>query len=334
MAKRQWTVKQANDWYATKPWPVGCNFLPSTAINDTEMWQGESFDPATIDRELGWAAKIGFNSVRVFLQYKVYEADPAGFKARFEQFLSIAASHGITMMPLLFDDCCFAGKQPYLGKQDAPVPGVHNSGWVPSPGSDIAGNRDAWPRLRQYVLDMLGTFGKDERVLVWDLYNEPGANPQFAPKEFLQSVFEWAWEGRPSQPMTIGPFQGNQNWTDELSQIMLEGSDVVSFHCYVDTTLTNTYLETFRKYQRPMFCTEWMARILTSTFQTHLPLWKAEKIGCYNWGLVAGKTQTFMPWGSAPGTPEPELWLHDIFRLDGTPYKQEEIDAIRKATGR
>ena len=233
---------------------MGCNFLPSTAVNDVELWQRETSDPEAIDRELGWAQGLGLNSVRVFVNYVVWQDDAAGLKQRFGQFLTIADRHGLSVMPVLFDDCAFAGKEPHLGTQDAPVPGVHNSGWVPSPGLKRVTDRATWPSLERYLKDLVGTFGSDRRVVVWDLYNELG---------------------------------------------------------------------------RPVLCTEWLHRQSSNTVVAILPLLAREHVGCYNWGLVAGRTQTFMPWGSNPGDPVPALWQHDLFYADGTPFDPAECDVFR-----
>lgn len=343
MTSARWTPEKARDWYARIPWPVGCNFLPSTAINDTEMWQAESFDRPTIERELGWAQDLGFNAVRVFLQYIVWNADPAGFIERLDKFLSIAHSRGISTTPILFDDCCFAGKEPFLGRQDDPVPGVHNSGWVPSPGPAIVNDRGNWPRLEQYVRDVMGRFANDPRILLWDLYNEPGANPKFDSREFLTAAFAWARAAKPSQPLTSGVFQGKLDGsltleefaaTDERSRIMLENSDVLSFHNYCDLSWIEGSKRMFEKAGRPLFCTEWMARGgMNSLFSTHLPFWKQHKIGCFNWGLVGGKTQTYFPWNNPKGSPEPAVWHHDILRRDGTPFSADEVACIRAVTG-
>jgi len=162
------------DWYNNVGAICGCNYLPRTAVNMTEMWQADTFDPKTIDQELGWAEDAGYNSLRVFLQYLVWQDDAEGLKKRIDEFLTIAGKHGIRTMFILFCDCAFAGKEPYLGKQDDPVPGVHNSGWVPSPGLKRVTDRSVWPDLEKYVKDLVSTFGNDERVLIWDLYNEPG----------------------------------------------------------------------------------------------------------------------------------------------------------------
>src|SRR5512133_1841758 len=132
MSVLSWPVEQAWEWYRQQPWLVGCNFIPSTAINQLEMWQADSFDMKTIDRELGWAAAIGFNSMRVFLHDLVWQADAEGFKQRIKQYLAVAERHGILTMFVFFDDCW--NTDPHLGRQPEPIPGVHNSGWVQSPG--------------------------------------------------------------------------------------------------------------------------------------------------------------------------------------------------------
>ena len=333
MASKQWPVEQANEWYDARPWPVGCNFLPSSAVNDVEMWDACSFDPDTIDRELGWAEDLGFNSVRVFLQYVVWNEDPAGFLDRLEHFLDITDSHGITTMPILFDDCTHAGYHLHTGPQADPVPGIHNSRWVASPGKDIAADDANWPRLEQYVRDVVGRFARDPRVIVWDLYNEPSNGAGFDHAKLLGAAFDWAQDVRPDQPLTVGVFAFDPQWKDPLSRTMLERSDVISFHSYSGLDDSKTFVDNLRSFGRPIFCTEWMARTFSSKFQTHLPMWKDEKVGCYCWGLVAGRTQTYFPWGSPEGAPEPELWFHDIFRTDRSPFDPAEIDAIKSATG-
>jgi hypothetical protein len=328
----RWTADQANEWHAQQPWLCGPNFLPSTAVNSTDMWQAETFDPETIDRELGWAQEIGFNSCRVFVQYLVWEHDPGGLKERIDRFLSIADKHGITTMPILFDDCMQSGREPYLGEQDAPVPSVHNSGWTPSPGHGRAMDRAEWPGFERYVKDIVGAYAHDERVVVWDLYNEPGASfASFANPDntvpLVKAAFRWAREAGPSQPLTVCAF----SWRDlERWRVVLEMSDVISFHSYDDLETTQQLIEILEPYGRPLLNTEWMARTRGSRFETHLPLFKEKKIGCYNWGLVAGKTQTWIPWGTPHGVPEPELWFHDVFHTDGTPYSNAEIEAIRR----
>ena len=306
-AAKRWSAAKARQWYEKRDWPIGCNFLPSTAVNSTEMWQAESFDPTTIDKELGWAEDIGFNSIRVFVQYLVWEDDPEGLKKRMEKLLEIAESHGISVMFILFDDCF--KPEPYLGKQDDPIPGVHNSQWTSSPGEKRKKSKD-WSKLEQYVRDVVGHFADDDRIIVWDLYNEP----QGGTRPLVEKTFAWARMENASQPLTTC------SSAEDLC-------DVVSYHAYGPAVL-----EDYAKYGGstcPAICTEWMARTAGSRFETHLPLFKKYKIGCYSWGLVAGRTQTYLPYSSKEGDPEPTLWFHDIFRQDGTPYDPEEIEFIK-----
>ena len=327
----RWPASKASAWYNARPWLVGCNFVPSTAVNDVEMWQRDSFDPATIDRELGWAQGLGFNSVRVFVNFVVWRDDPEGLKKRFERFLAIADKHGISAMPVLLDDCSFAGREAVPGRQPDPVPGVHNSQWVSSPPLKMVADRAAWPEIEKYVKDLVGTFGADKRVLVWDLYNEPGNSGMGAKSQpLMEAVFTWARQARPSQPLTVGAWA---NLRDAMQRRMMEISDVVSFHGYDARPEIEAKLKLCGEFGRPVLCTEWLLRQGGNTPQTLLQLFRDRKIGCYNWGLVAGRTQTYMPWGSARGTPMPKLWQHDLFHKDGSPFDPAEVQLIRRVTG-
>jgi hypothetical protein len=330
-AASRWTPERTWEWYRPQPWLVGCNFLPSTAVNDIEMWRKESFDAKTINRELEWARDLGFNTVRVFLNFVVWREDAVGLKQRLAEFLSIADRHGISVMPILFDDCNFAGRIAAAGPQPTPVPGVHNSQWVSSPPLAMVTDRAAWPALEQYVKDLVGAFARDRRIVVWDLYNEPGNGMGEKSRPLVEGAFAWAREMKPAQPLTIGAWA---DFNSPFSRRMMELSDVVSFHAYDGLAGTEAKVKICREYGRPILCTEWMARGHGSRFETHLPFFKANRIGCYNWGLVAGRTQTYFPWGSPQGAPEPKLWHHDIFRADRTAFKAREAEFIKVATGR
>jgi len=324
--------EQANAWYARTGWLVGCNFTPSTAINQLEMWQKDTYDPNTIDRELGFAEGIGFNIVRVYLHYLVWQEDPNGFKARVDNFLGICAKHKIGVMFVLFDDCW--NGNPQLGKQPEPKPGVHNSGWVQCPRFNEVNDESKYPVFEKYVNDLLVSFGKDKRVLVWDLYNEPGNSHK--PKQqlpFLKKVVEWARQANPTQPMTMAVWTGGPAHVD-INEFQLSNSDVISFHNYSGYEQMKNDIAKYKSYGRPVICTEYIARASGSKFQTHLPLMKAKNVGAVNWGLVYGKTNTIFPWGSKLNSPEPNPWHHDIFRKDGTPFDANEIEAIKKLTGK
>jgi hypothetical protein len=326
-----WSEERASAWYATKGWLRGCNFNPSTAINQLEMWQAESFDTATINRELGWAANIGMNSMRVYLHHLAWEVDPEGFKNRVDQYLSIADRHGISTLFVLFDDCWNPTYQ--SGKQPDPKTGIHNSGWVRDPGDLLHEDSTLIYTLEKYVKDVLTTFTNDQRILLWDLYNEPG-NSGYGNKSMplLQKVFQWGREVNPSQPLSVGV------WNDQLVDLntfQLQHSDVITYHQYNDQASHQKLIDSLRTYGRPMLCTEYMARTRNSTFETIMPMLKKENIGAYNWGLVAGKTNTIYAWDTPmPDGAEPPVWFHDIFRKDGTAYSEQEIALIRSLTGK
>jgi cellulase (glycosyl hydrolase family 5) len=331
----RWSIEKANEWYARQPWLVGCNFIPSNAINQLEMWQAETFDSATIDRELGWAADLGFNTVRTFLHDLAWEADPDGFKQHIECFLEIASRHGIRPMLVIFDDCWNA--DPKIGPQSSPQLGIHNSGWVQSPGVALVNQGPAaWDRLERYVKDILSSFADDPRILLWDLYNEPGnSNNGEKSLPLVKAVFEWARAATPSQPLTVGVWFDNQ----ALNEFQLAASDVITFHHYWEPEKLEREIHKLKAHGRPVICTEWMARTCGSLVHTHLPVFARENVGCFNWGLVAGKTNTIYPWKEV-NLPEPidlqvgpKVWFHDLLCPDGSPYDQTEIDVFKKLTG-
>ncbi len=325
-----WTKEKANNWYKNQGWLVGADFLPSTAINQLEMWQAGTFDASTIDKELGWAQNIGMNVMRVYLHDLAWKADAAGFKKRMNTFLSIAASHKIKILFCIFDDCW--NPDPAIGKQPEPKPGVHNSGWVRSPSMAVHNDSTQWKYLQQYVTDILTTFKNDTRILMWDLYNEPdNSGYGLSSLPLLKKVYQWAWAVRPSQPLTSGV------WImefPEVNKFQLEHADVITFHNYEDTVSMKKAIDSLQKRGRPVICTEYMARKNNSKFETHLPILKRCNVGAINWGLVSGKSNTIFPWGSKEGSPEPTPWFHDVFRKDGTPYDEKETTLIKQLSER
>jgi hypothetical protein len=347
-AKGRWSKKKANDWYAKVPWPVGANFLPASAINQLEMWQSATFDPKRIDLELSWAQGLGMNTMRLFLHDLLWRHEKGAFLRNVDAVLKLCKKRRIRPMIVFFDSCWY--QFPYLGKQQAPEPGVHNSFWVQSPGVKVLRDATLFDELEEYVTGFVAHFRNDERILVWDVWNEPDNNnymsrgirdigekgPLVTP--LLAKVFAWARAGKPTQPLTSGVWIGDYSADDKLrpwERVQLEGSDVISFHRYADLPATRATVEQLKRYGRPMFCTEYMARGEHSHFKDILPYFKEEKIGAYNWGFVAGKSQTYIPWDSwqNPYPPEPPLWFHDIFRKNGKPYREDEVALIKEMTG-
>ena len=360
----RWTADRANEWHRSQPWLVGCNFIPSTAINQLEMWQPETFDLETIDRELGWLAAIGMNSLRVFLHDLLWSAGPQDFLNRIDSFLEVAHKHGMTVLFVFFDSCWHPF--PKAGTQAAPRPGVmgsawlqspglpiiHNSFWMQSPGLAVLRDSPAFESLEPYVTGVVGRFRDDPRIVGWDVWNEPdninAGKSDYSAQDFgcrkadvvlplIAKLFEWVRSARPSQPLTSGVWGGD--WSDPgklppLQRFQIESSDLVSFHSYAPPQEMEERIGHLKQYGRPLLCTEYMARPTGSTFQGILPLLKEERIAAYNWGAVSGKTQTIYPWDSweKQYLEEPPLWFHDILRPAGTPYDVRETELIRNLT--
>jgi hypothetical protein len=364
----RWSAERAWAWYRKRPRPLGCNFIPSTAGNQLEMWGADGFDRDTIARdtiarELDWAAGLGMNALRVFLHDQAYEAEPEGFLQRLDEFLGLAAARGLSVMPVLFDDCWHEPGS--LGPNPEPRPGVHNSIWLRSPGLAAARDRGRWPRLEAYVKATVSAFGRDSRVLAWDVYNEVGnfflpALSRRPPLRqalllvkglafylrpsptlpLLRAAFAWCRAMKPEQPLTSPIYFNHANLNREL----IELSDVVSFHNYRPSDELREQATALAAYGRPLLCTEYLARTTGSRFASCLPVFEELDIGYFNWGLVSGRTQTIYTWDDAPvasvrarvgrAAPEPVLWYHDVLRPDGTPYDPAEAAALRQASAR
>jgi hypothetical protein len=343
----RWSPDRANRWYQAQGWPVGVNYVTSNAINQLEMFQPDTYDPRRIDTELGWARSNGFNTVRVFLHDLLWTQDPRGFHGRLAQFVDIAARHDIKPLFVLFDSCW--DPFPRAGSQRAPTPGVHNSGWVQSPGAERLGDRGYTRTLRGYVTAVLTQFRNDGRVLGWDLWNEPD-NPSRHYRsverndkrdlvaDLLPQVFRWARSVDPDQPLTSGVWDGE--WADRgrrstISGIELDNSDVITFHDYGQPAEFEGRIAELVPQGRPILCTEYLARTLGSTVEGVLPIAKRYNVGALSWGLVAGKTQTFFPWDSweHPYPAMPKVWFHDLLAPDGRPFRDTEVETIRQLAG-
>lgn len=343
----RWTVERANQWYAGQGWLVGANYITSTAVNQIEMFQGGTYDPRRIDDELRVARLIGLNTVRVFLHDELWAQDRVGFLRRLSQFVTIAANRGIRPLFVFFDSCW--DPFPRLGAQRAPTPGVHNSGWVQSPGAELIDDPNYRRVLYDYVVGVLSQFRADPRIVGWDLWNEPD-NParqyrkverkdkQERVAELLPEVFNWARTVDPVQPLTSGVWHGS--WGDRsarstIAGIQLDNSDVITFHNYGKPADFEARIDELTPLGRPIICTEYLARDAGNTVEAILPIAKRHNVGAYNWGLVAGKTQTYLPWDSwdEPYKTVPKVWFHDLLRPDGQPFRASEVDTIRKLTG-
>jgi len=327
-----WSKEKAASWYSSQPWLAGCNFQPSTAINQVEMWAEETFDTATINKELGWAEELGFNIMRVYLSSEVWKDDAEGFKDRIDRYLAISFNHNIKTLFVFFDDCW--NEETMKGKQPDPKPGVHNSGWVQDPAVSLRADTAAlFPVLEKYVKDIMQTFRTDERILLWDLYNEPGNSGHgLNSLPLLQNVFKWAREVNPSQPVSAGLWSFKH---PEIIYFQAKNSDIITYHNYSEPKIHEIWIHLLKTHGRPLICTEYMARRNNSRFENIMPLLKENNVGAINWGFVSGKTNTIFAWSEPlPDVKEPELWFHDIYRQDKSPFDPEEIKLIKELTGK
>ena len=344
----KWSLDQAREWYADRDWLIGANFSPSTASNQLEMWQESTWDPKTIDKELGWAEDLGMNTMRVYLHDLAYQQDPTGFLDRIDAYLEMADNHGLSTLLVFFDSCW--DPFPKIGPQKDPEPHVHNSRWVQSPGYYALDDPDQLPRLEAYVRAVVGRFAEDDRILGWDVWNEPDnkTGPSYEAVEhpnkaelvlpMLQKAFTWVRSAGPTQPLTSAIWLGNWASHDSLNpvqRVQIDSSDIISFHNYDSAEEFTQRIEWLQRYDRPIMCTEYMARPLGSTFAAFLPIAQQQQVGMFNWGFVDGRTQTKYPWDSWTQTysNEPDTWFHDILHPDGTPYRAEEVALINEYTG-
>ena len=354
----RWTEADAKDWWHARPWVCGCNFLPSTAVNFVEMWHADTFDMPTIQRELGWAAEIGFNAIRLNLPFVGWKHDRDGLMDRLDRVLETASGLGLDTVPCLFDDCGFGGDEPVWGKQPDPIPGVHNSRAVASPGRAAVVDPALRNDLEAYVRDIVRSFRNDKRVLFWDLYNEPGNRMDFESVGYshfasdlethaltlLEDSFAWAREEAPDHPLTVAawttplPNDDAHPYQTEIDRRALLHSDIVTFHAYWNRERVSRFIDYLSVLDRPVLCTEWMARAVDSHIADQLELFHDRDVGCFQWGLVKGRTQTWLPWPedlvrAHGGIIDRNIWFHDLLHEDGRPYDDHEVETIRALTG-
>ncbi|MBO4475846.1 MAG: cellulase family glycosylhydrolase [Bacteroidales bacterium] len=339
---QRWSEEKANAWYESQDWPVGCVFVPSNTGTPVDMWAADTFDEELIDRELGMAESLGFNAIRLFMCDIVWQNDRDGYMERLEKYLSLSDKHGIKILLTFFTN---GGKikNPYMDPRPQPVPGIHNSIWMSSPGRDVVNNPDKWPVMEEYLKCVMTKYKDDPRVLAWCLYNEPENTKTFNTLPFLESVYRWAREVNPSQPLTspIWSLPGGGNCNMPIQAFVLSNSDVISFHCYDNSEVCGRYVRLLKQFNRPIFCSEWMARTKGSDYFTILPIFKRNKVASFSYGLVNSKQQCHYPWNpkdkdgkDIPYEEEPPVWFHDLFRTDGTPWNPDEIIFIRSLTGK
>uniref|UniRef100_A0A914CLI6 C-type lectin domain-containing protein n=1 Tax=Acrobeloides nanus TaxID=290746 RepID=A0A914CLI6_9BILA len=338
LARDIWTPDQAWAWFnAQKPYIMGTELTVSSAANQLEMWQAETFNADLIDKEISFGSKLGFTVFRIFLHDLVYFNDPTGFKSRMNTVLNILDKYKMKALFVFFDSEN-PDTNPTLGQQPKPLPAKCDSVYAYTPNMTILNDPSKHEILKPYILDVVGTFANDSRVLAWDVYNEPGFggsdNRNPAQEILLQLVFEWARSANPTQPLT-SPVMFNT----PAQVIQTNNSDVISLHIYTNAAGFEQAIKNAQQYQRPIIVTEFLARgSISSYFANILPLGKQYNVGMIAWGHVVGKTEWNMPWDSWNNGVSyveypPTVWFQDIFRQDGEPYLREEAQIVKRLNG-
>lgn len=352
---QKWTEEKIWNWYNSKSWIRGCNYISSDCANRIDQWQSyqceERFE--TEERELELAQSIGFNSIRVIVEYDVWKKEHDEFMNNLERHISIANNHGMTVMIVLSNECCVpkdAYKETVLGPQHYDL-GYHGGRKI-SPHQSGASTYSIIdePEIAEHYLEMvkeiISKYKSDERVIAWNLMNEPGNRREDKSLGFLKRLFEVAREIDPIQPLAAdvwGDVDEKGYPLRNIERVALENSDFVSFHCYGDFCRMVKKVTALKKMGRPLICTEWLCRIRNNYVHDNFPYFFSEKIGCYNWGLVASyKTQYFEPYNriwDELDNPEVDTsnlnvtaWMHDLFRPSHHPYDPKEIAIIKEFT--
>ncbi len=347
-----WSREKAWEWYNSRPWIRGCNFMGSDCANRVDQWQSYGFEKRliTAGREFKAAADLGFNSVRLILQFEVWDREHDVFMRNFDRYLSAAYSHGISSMICFGNDCAVpkdAYREPELGEQTV-EPGWHGGrrssphGKLDGSGYSILDDPDKNERFCEMIREIVTKYAHDERVCIWDIFNEPGNSRRGSKSlRYMEHFFEIARAANPCQPLTAGIWQSNSAIAGKMPEIercAAELSDVISFHCYERLPETVLLLDILEDYGRPLICSEWLLRITGQSVQSIFPLFYSKRIACYNWGLVAGKYQTYEPWNmlweqydrGEGGSLDFTKWQHDLLRPNLRPYDPVETELIKR----
>lgn len=323
----RWGEERIRAWWGDIGVIRGINYIPRNCVNSTEFWTKGTFDKDVIGEELSWAQDMGYTSVRVLLQQAVWQDDPDGFMDRLDAFVDIAGRHGLKVVPVLFDDMNRAHREPSVGPQPAPIPGVYNSQWTPSPGPSRVTDQSQWPPLEAYTRAVVKHFKRDRRILYWDLYNTAGNDDLWDQSlPLMDQVFNWVRDINPKQPLAAAAWK---DFSSPMTARKLERSDIITFQSFETADLVEEKIRLLSRYDRPLILADWLLRQQGSTFEKILPVCSQHSVGWFSHGLVKGKTQTWIQQADLRNEAEPDLWQQDVLQPDGTPYDKKEAELIR-----
>ena len=349
----RWSEKKAWEWYNSHPWIRGCNYMSADSVNRIDQWQGLHFEERlkTTEEELKVMKDLGFNSVRIILEFVVWEKEHDSFLERFEEYISLLDKYGISAMVVLANDCMppktELWKMPDIGEQEYDW-GYHGGRRHSQHGRHSSPAPHYYfddPVLTEKYFDMVReivTLYKDDpRILMWDLFNEPGnSNRSGITIEPLKRMVKEVRAINPSQPLTIAAWCRDAKYEFSMPEdiFAIENSDIITYHNYGTYEEHIRIIKYLKQFNRPLINTEWLARCTGNTVFDNFPLFYLENIGCYNWGFVAGKYQTYEPyeahwqWYNDDKNAPIDFtkWFHDLYRPSLRPYDPRETELIKR----
>lgn len=351
----KWSKEKAWNWYNAQPWIRGCNYMSADCANRIDQWQEYGFEKRfdTTKRELALMADMGYNSIRIIPEFVVWEKEHDGFMCRFERYIQLAAENGMSCMVVLGNDCCppkeEALKRLRLGEQHVDW-GYHGGrkvsqhGRFEGHGYSVLDDLEFAERYYEFVTEIVKKYKNDSRIIIWDVFNEPGNSGRgMLSLPHFKKFFEIIREINPIQPLTAAIWscdEGDFDNMPEIERFCLENSDIISYHNYKSYEKNIVEIKRLKKLERPIINTEWLNRCAGNSVELMFPLFYLENIGCYNWGFVAGKYQTYEPWNgvwdeykenpAAYSDFDFTKWLHDLYRPGHRPYNPREIELIKK----
>lgn len=194
------TLRSSSAFTDTAGW-LGAAYTPSAAPNNWWWHWYEQYEPG-IERELPMLKRrLGVTTLRTFLAWEVFEANPSGLHSNMERFLSVAGKSNITVGFVFFDDC-WNHQGGSVAKQCTPRKGVHNGCWMASPqdANRVGSNAsNAYTPLKAYVSTTVAAFKSDPRVQWWEVFNEPRRDNWSL--GLRAAAFSWAKASQPLAPV-------------------------------------------------------------------------------------------------------------------------------------
>lgn len=203
----------------------GFNYQPGYAYNSYEAWR--FFDAETFRRELTWGKRAfpGFNTVRYWLSYDAFRYEEDRQRENFETALGIADSLRLKAVPVLFNR---------WHDYNMDNGGIYIDQFVPE-SSWCSG--DGRAQYKRYISNIVGDHRHDERILAWDMCNEPfsyGADNAFTAvvrgyeKAWLEDMYGLCRAQDASAPVIFSPFRMDVSLMEEYAPIC----DVFLLHRY------------------------------------------------------------------------------------------------------